>query len=234
MTNPAPPLKLIGYWLDRLSDDDFLAPQEVMFQLPSELRERVAAYLDGGALVRQYRGASRCRFYCGQKHNGCCERSDGEWVWPDGLAHYVREHGIRLPEPFIEKVLESKPVDPDAHFEGEISHEYWKSWCRANQNPEFRRQLAEERRIADALKAAEVEASAAQKALEMGVSENECAAARCNARALVESAFCAKHWLEVGGQLAAIGLGHYRARSFLTRWSAREAKQIDTTSSDIS
>ncbi|MFT5048691.1 MAG: hypothetical protein ACI8QZ_000078 [Chlamydiales bacterium] len=27
--------------------------------------------------------------------------TDGEWVWPEGLAHYVEAHHVRLPDEFL-------------------------------------------------------------------------------------------------------------------------------------
>ena len=44
-------------------------------------------------------GMSYCRFGCGW--NGAAERSDGVWVWPDGLAHYVERHHVMLPQAFV-------------------------------------------------------------------------------------------------------------------------------------
>lgn len=38
---------------------------------------------------------------------GCCTLTDGRFVWPEGLAHYVSEHAVRPPEEFIEHALEN-------------------------------------------------------------------------------------------------------------------------------
>lgn len=63
-----------------------------------ETRRRTTRLLEVGALVNQYRGISRCRF-C-ETDNGSAEMTDGTYCWPEGLAHYVREHDVRLPEEF--------------------------------------------------------------------------------------------------------------------------------------
>ena len=61
------------------------------------------AYLRNG----HYRGAalgfSACRFECRDKYGmlGSGELTDGEWVWPEGLPHYVERHGVMLPEEFV-------------------------------------------------------------------------------------------------------------------------------------
>ena len=44
---------------------------------------------------------------------GCRELSDGTYVWPEGLAHYVEEHNVRLPQQFVDHVLaEGSPKKP--------------------------------------------------------------------------------------------------------------------------
>jgi hypothetical protein len=65
-------------------------------------RRVVASYLERGRLVNQYRGLSQCRF-CGQS-NGSAELTDGLYCWPEGLAHYVNEHEVRLPDEFTAHV----------------------------------------------------------------------------------------------------------------------------------
>jgi hypothetical protein len=60
----------------------------------------------------------------------CC---DDAWCWPDGLAHYVEAHGIRLPDQFVAHVAArdfhpaSAPkavIEPDDRF--------WRDWCQVN------------------------------------------------------------------------------------------------------
>ena len=36
---------------------------------------------------------------------GCTTLTDGKYVWPEGLAHYVSEHAVRLPEDFVRHSL---------------------------------------------------------------------------------------------------------------------------------
>ena len=60
----------------------------------------VATYLSSGTVARAYLGRSACRF-CGER-NGSLEFTDGRYIWPEGLAHYVTDHGVRLPDDFVE------------------------------------------------------------------------------------------------------------------------------------
>jgi len=44
-------------------------------------------------------GISPCRL-CGIK-NGSLEFTDGTYLWPEGLVHYIREHAVRMPEAVV-------------------------------------------------------------------------------------------------------------------------------------
>jgi hypothetical protein len=81
-------------------------PDERSFVDPSwaaEERERVARYLEVWTLVNVELGISDCRF-CKQE-NGTGALTDGAFCWPEGLPHYVWEHEVRLPTPFVEHVF---------------------------------------------------------------------------------------------------------------------------------
>ncbi|WP_251043454.1 hypothetical protein [Arthrobacter sp. ISL-48] len=93
-------LILIGYWDGPQTDRSWPSPEQfVDASWDTEERDFVAYYLQMGLIARSYMGFSRCRF-CG-KENGNLELSDGHFVWPDGLAHYVVEHAVRLPDRFV-------------------------------------------------------------------------------------------------------------------------------------
>lgn len=65
-------------------------------------REDVAGFLERGFVARAYMGLSPCRL-CLQM-NGALELTDGHFIWPEGLAHYVRHHAVRLPDRFLEHI----------------------------------------------------------------------------------------------------------------------------------
>jgi hypothetical protein len=73
--------------------------------------------LRSGTIARSYKGLSRCRF-CNEL-NGSTEFSDGVYIWPQGLVHYVDSHAVRLPKQFVAHVvarlgeLDGAAVDPD-------------------------------------------------------------------------------------------------------------------------
>jgi hypothetical protein len=111
-------LTLIGYWRD---DDEHDWPDARDFvdeSWDARERERVASYLKSGTVPWIEAGYSRCRL-CG-KLNGLAEFTDGVFVWPEGLSHYVADHSVRLPVRVVEHILtrlddfeEREIVDPE-------------------------------------------------------------------------------------------------------------------------
>lgn len=98
-------LIVIGYWDGPETDHTWPSPEDFVDPgWDQEERDLVASYLRTGLVVRTYMGYSRCRL-CG-RDNGDSELSDGHFVWPDGLSHYVADHGVRLPGRFVEHVLQ--------------------------------------------------------------------------------------------------------------------------------
>jgi len=95
-------VRLIGYWREGC-DDRWPDPRDFVDETWDE-RERglVAAYLEEGFRPWAAVGYSLCRF-CGMV-NGCAEVTDGVFLWPEGLAHYVREHSVRLPDEVLDHI----------------------------------------------------------------------------------------------------------------------------------
>lgn len=126
-------LRLIGYWLGPEAPGwpdvrSFVDPS-----LDAVLRDRAVRYLRSGTVFVAYAGKSRCRI-CGQE-NGSTELTDGlHFVWPQGLVHYVEEHGIGLP-PEVIAAMDVVPPPVDVHElerrmldtnELTIDHDWWR------------------------------------------------------------------------------------------------------------
>ena len=93
-------MKEVGFWNNLRND----YPE---YPMPLENKanynvERMFDYLSNGALAGGYRGTSYCRI-C-RDRNGSKEYIDGFFLWPEGLAHYVKEHQIELPSDFVNHV----------------------------------------------------------------------------------------------------------------------------------
>jgi len=89
----------VGYW--RSSAEPNL-PDPSAFVDPNwdpQTRAFVIDYLNQGLVRASYRGMSICRI-CRQ-WNGSRDLTDGVYVWPEGLAHYLESHHVRLPDVFV-------------------------------------------------------------------------------------------------------------------------------------
>jgi hypothetical protein len=70
---------------------------------------------------------------------GSRDLSDGTWVWPEGLAHYVERHNVVLPEAFVHTMRAGAWAVPDEAAERvgvwrsrtpEYDFEPWTEWAR--------------------------------------------------------------------------------------------------------
>ena len=64
--------------------------------------------------------------------------TDGTWLWPVGLVHYVRDHYVRLPHEFVSHAEANEwtsPISGDSVLEGEHYNydlAFWSDWCNSN------------------------------------------------------------------------------------------------------
>ncbi len=74
--------------------------------LGAGLRERVAKYLEEGAVISTAGILVDDWFDPSHKKRVAPldVRSDGTWLWPGDLAYYVRQYGVGLPEEFLKDV----------------------------------------------------------------------------------------------------------------------------------
>ena len=86
-----------------------------------EARDDVASYFRRGLLAKAYMGRSPCRL-CDRTNNGSLELTDGVYIWPEGLAHYVLDHSVRLPQEFLDYIDEAQ-----GKFLGsEVDESWWR------------------------------------------------------------------------------------------------------------
>jgi hypothetical protein len=71
---------------------------EALGPMPAD--DRVLRYLRSGSIRATCMGSSYCRFGCESRQGSTC-LTDGDWVWPAGLAHYVEVHQVPLPDEFL-------------------------------------------------------------------------------------------------------------------------------------
>jgi hypothetical protein len=93
----------VGYWAGE-GANRLALPRPQTLVRPGwcgEDYERIVAYLQNGAVCNGWAGLARCRFAdCGALL-GSCDLTDGQWLWPQRLEHYVQAHDVCLPEAFV-------------------------------------------------------------------------------------------------------------------------------------
>lgn len=124
----------IGYWGDG-GIGDYPDPRRLINEsINRTQRETVIDYLASATVARSYLGAASCRL-CGDTI-GSTELSDGTYLWPEGLAHYIARHGVWLPEDFLDHV-EARLQELE---EADVDDEWWRALSPAgDQSRENRR-----------------------------------------------------------------------------------------------
>ena len=124
-------LQLIGYWSGNGESEVYPAAGDFLQESPYPGQQEVVAYLQNGYSMPYITlGYSTCRI-CGMDSNGSQDLSDGKYMWPEGLAHYVECHNLRLPEAFEAHIASDwEPIDTEHLWMGEleVKGEWWKSF----------------------------------------------------------------------------------------------------------
>lgn len=158
-------LTAIGYWIQGVDHSTYPPPQELVCDYDPPIREAVARYLKNGIRIRAYGGWSSCRFYCGieSEKMGDSDCSDGVWMWPQGLYHYVENHSVRLPDEFIADAVSGRaPRGPLADvlkrhgysrkssimeldaLACNVDDRFWVEWSQTHRSGVLREKLARE------------------------------------------------------------------------------------------
>jgi hypothetical protein len=127
-------LESLGFWFNEHAPGPYPRPQALVGAWDPDARRATIDYLAAGLELVEYRGCSHCRFGC-EELAGHCDFSDGTWVWPEGLAHYVAQHDVQLPERFIARALARAgavaPVELPDERDVRVDDGPWLAWARA-------------------------------------------------------------------------------------------------------
>ncbi len=127
-------LEVLGWWFRPLAPTTLPRPQLLVSGQDSAEVAMVARYLRAGSTIVAYPEPSFCRFDCGEVDMGSRDLTDGTFVWPDGLVHYVERHGVRLPGHFVAHALARNgtiaPFRPPKAAFGLYDAGPWQRWSR--------------------------------------------------------------------------------------------------------
>ena len=149
-------LKAVGDWQSDSNRPYYPHPKYLVEQgWRKSDRNQIIAYLKAGHLCGcWHRRYTSCNFGCFssdrfEKLNQIEQRklqremlnmgshyllSDGEWIWPEGLAHYIEKHNICLPDEFIltmQKNSWSIPqnIDFQHYWQLGVNVSFWINWA---------------------------------------------------------------------------------------------------------
>jgi hypothetical protein len=138
-------LTCVGWWC---GEDPALPDPRNLVDLEWEKSDRdaIVRYLRSGRRLTAYQGYSTCRFRCGvpEDQMGDADVTDGRWVWPEGLAHYVETHGVRLPDEFVADIraygfeIRCPSIEPNVAGNREeypCDFTFWMKWSERNGMP---------------------------------------------------------------------------------------------------
>lgn len=129
-------LVVVGYWNSPEQLSEWIDPRGLVGAGDDEEQKLLAAYLSAGVFCGGELGYSWCRFCCSEPSEamGSAMRTDGEWAWPEGLAHYVLRHNLRLPDKFRDHIQSNDYRIPTGLNESELvsavkDFSFWERWC---------------------------------------------------------------------------------------------------------
>jgi len=134
---PTPLIKMVGYWYSKF-DKHYPYPRVLVDpNWYCNKRGKIIDYLNSGWTHTQWRGLSFCRFECNPPafEMGSKCLTDGEWVWPEGLVHYIEKHNVQLPEEFIDTMrtynwnAKNRYEGPHQVPRGDPNPSFWLEWC---------------------------------------------------------------------------------------------------------
>jgi hypothetical protein len=153
-------LKLIGYWsggpeFDEsgricLQSEKWIDPKLLVDETYAvEYRPLLVEYLKSGVELNHQLGCSFCRFSDGPPVHemGCCEKTDGVWVWPEGLWIYAERYRIRLPDEFLLHAKRNNFRIPSGIGTGigDLGYDldFWDGWCKNQKAKSVKQQAGE-------------------------------------------------------------------------------------------
>lgn len=100
-------LRRVGFWRSEY-EPALLDPRELIVgDWPEDERRRLIEYLEASYMMPYVQaGPSWCRCGCSPRPPdiGSGDLTDGTWIFPEGLVHYVRVHCVRPHEDFMAHV----------------------------------------------------------------------------------------------------------------------------------
>ena len=140
MSTRQPSLKLVGYWASANDSSGYPHPRD--FVEPgwkAAIKHKIVNYLRSGVFFRGFWGFDECLLDEKREPRdmGSKELTDGVYLWPEGLAVYVSDYDVRIPEEFCEHMVNSDFKIPQLELlesKPSIDCQFWKTWAADNRH----------------------------------------------------------------------------------------------------
>lgn len=103
-----------GFWRVDAGNDSHL-PLLSTWTAPEwqpEDRDALLSYVENAPLVVASSDLKSPCLVCGAFQSSSDFRSDGDWLWPADLVHYISQHRVRLPESMILHIRQKAYTPP--------------------------------------------------------------------------------------------------------------------------
>ena len=111
--------------------DQYIHPQSLVSADFYVDKERLIAYLDSGEVFQSWLGDTDCRLGCGEEDLATSDLTDGVWLWPQSLSHYIEAHDVVLPDAFLSHVKKNNWKVPYVCLAESTSEDdtFWIDYC---------------------------------------------------------------------------------------------------------
>jgi hypothetical protein len=120
-------------------DSEYIWPQEISGKsiLTVEEKKWAVNYLKSGHVALRWKGYDDCRI-CKQTLGTKC-LTDGTFIWPEKIEHYLEEHDILFPDEFVLHMNKQRwRISPQLKIKelssNNTDESFWMSWCKRNQD----------------------------------------------------------------------------------------------------
>jgi hypothetical protein len=96
--------KRIGYWRQSIESNEDL-PWPTIRKLPQETKNKVLSFLGKGKVIDMWKGYSNCRI-CDKMNGSTCLQNKG-FIYPEGYAHYIKDHNVMPDAELLAEILTS-------------------------------------------------------------------------------------------------------------------------------
>ena len=183
-------MHMIGVWPGTIYDD-FCFPQKVATFGDTELRTAVVSYLKSAEIYERVRGFDSCMYSCGIGLLGAHLWTDGNWIWPESLLHYVEDHHVSLPDAFIATIHGDAPPPPNAPA---ASLDIWRTWCASHRSESSQALVTELKQQCEAESELRLAEEYDRITAGQGTADVKCMWQACQRRALKGIVYCAHHY----------------------------------------